>query len=159
MLRDHDTEAHTACTANRPYRIQTCSLYDKQTNSACTSTQNPSFHDAATHKQYTQKGFHAKAIPQEARNIRDSGKARTSKDWQKSVRKTRIEEMTEASKLLNKPDLDGDRILLLVQETTVVTGIYRVQQKTSTVFDKGLSCSMVTEAPLKRLNLKSLKKH
>ena len=91
--------------------------------------------------------------------MRGSGKATISKDWVKSARKTRMEEMNEASKLINEPDLDGDRILLLVQETTVVTGIYRVEQKTSTVFDKGSSCSMVTEAPLKRLNLKSLKKH
>ena len=119
-------------------------MYDKQTNSACKSTQNASFHGSETHKQYTQKGFHAKAFPKEAMNMRDSGKARTSKTWEKSARKTRMEEINEASRLLNEPDLDGDRILLLVKETTVVTGIDRVQQKTSTFFDMGSRCSMVT---------------
>ena len=32
---------------------------------------------------------------------------------------TRMEEIKEAIRLLNEPDLDGDRILLLVQETTI----------------------------------------
>ena len=60
---------------------------------------------------------------------------------------TRMEEMKEGIRLLNEPDLDGDRILLLVQETTIVTGE-----------DKGSTCSMVMKALVKRLNLQSLKK-
>ena len=66
--------------------------------------------------------------------------------------------MKEAIRLLNEPDLDGDRILLLVQETTIVTGEDRVQKKTSIFFDKGSTCSMVTKALVQRLNLQSLKK-
>ena len=69
-----------------------------------------------------------------------------------------MEEMTEAIMLFNEPDLDGDRILLLVQETTVVTGMDRVQHTTSTLFDKGSTCSMVTQELVRRLNLVSLKK-
>ena len=59
-------------------------------NSTCTSTQNASFHGSSTHNQYTQQGFHAKAFPAEARNMQDSGKARTTEAWEKSARKTRM---------------------------------------------------------------------
>ena len=40
--------------------------------------------------------------------MRDSGKARTTEAWEKSARMTRMEEMNEAIRLLNEPDLDGD---------------------------------------------------
>ena len=56
---------------------------------------------------------------------------------------TRMEEMKEGIRLLNEPDVDGDRIMLLVQETTIVTGEDRVQKKTSIFFDKGSTKHML----------------
>ena len=130
LIKGHDTEAHLARAAGKPDRIQTCSLYDKHTNSSCTSTQNASFLGASTHKQYTHKGFHAKAFPVDTM-ARDTGKPRTKEAWVKAAKITRAEEMKEAIRLLNEPDLDGDQILLLVQAATVVMDEKRVQKKTS----------------------------
>ena len=52
--------------------------------------------------------------------------------------------MMAATKLLHSPDLDGDRILLMIQEITVVTGRARKKKSTSIFFDKGSTCTMVT---------------
>ena len=89
---------------------------------------------------------------------RDAGKARTKEAWEKSAKTTRADEMKEAIRLLNEPDLDGDRILLLVQAATVVMGEKRVQKKTSIYFDKGSTCSMVTKSLVERLELEALKR-
>jgi hypothetical protein len=44
-----------------------------------------------------------------------------------------------------KPEVDGDRVFLLAQEVTAVTGQNRVQHKSSIFFDKGNTCSMITK--------------
>jgi hypothetical protein len=105
LLRDHNTEAHIAGAANKPDKMKACGLYDKQTNAACTSTQNASFHGSSSHKQYSHKGFHARSFPQQAGNIRDSGKSTTRGAWAKAAKElTHEEEMLAATKLLHSPD-------------------------------------------------------
>ena len=116
LLRDYKTEAHIAEAANQPDKMRACGLYD------CTSTQNASFHGSSSQKQYSHKGVHARSCPQQAGNICDSGKSTTRGVWAKAAKElTREEEMLAAKKLLQSPDLDGDMILLMVQQVTVVT--------------------------------------
>ena len=45
--------------------------------------------------------------------------------WLFEAKRTRAEEMEEAKRLLKEPKDDGDRVLLLAQEVTVVTGQHR----------------------------------
>ena len=159
LLRDHNTEAHIAGAANKPDKMKVCGLYDKQTNATCTSTQNASFHGSSTHKQYSHKGFHARSFPQQAGNIRDSGLSTTRGEWVKAAKElTRDEEMMAATKLLHSPDLDGDRILLMIQEITVVTGRDRKKQSTSIFFDKGSTCTMVSRRLVDELKMDSERK-
>ena len=132
-------------------------MIDKHTHLSCTSIQNASFHGASTHKQYTHKGFHAKAFPVDTM-ARDAGKARTKEAWVKAAKTTRAEEMKEAIRLLNEPDLDGDQILLLVQVATEVMGEKRVKKKTSIFFDKGSTYSMVTKSLVEKLELEAIKR-
>ena len=71
--------------------------------------------------------------------------------WEKSAKQTRAEEIKEARRLLKEPKVDGDRLLLLVQEVTAVTGQDRQQHSTSIFYDKGSTCSMITKGMVARL--------
>ena len=66
--------------------------------------------------------------------------------------------MSAATRLLHSPVLDGDRILLMVQQVTVVTGRKRDKKVTSIFFDKGSTCTMVTRKLVASLQLDSEKK-
>ena len=66
--------------------------------------------------------------------------------------------MSAATRLLHSPDLDGDRILLMVQQVTVVTGRNRDNKVTSIFFDKGSTCTMVTRKLVASLQLDSDKR-
>ena len=76
----------------------------------------------------------------------------------KSAKQTRTEEIKEALEKLKGPEVDGDRVLLLAQEVTAVTGQNRVQHKSSIFFNKGSTCSMITKDPVGRFGLESLKR-
>ena len=71
---------------------------------------------------------------------------------------TRDEEMKAAAELLHSPDLDGDRILLMIQEVTVVTGKDRKEKSTSIFFDKGSTCTMVCRRLVEELKMDSKRK-
>ena len=60
--------------------------------------------------------------------------------------------------MLQDPEIDGERILLLVQEAQVVTGKERRKVKTKVFFDKGSTCSMITKSLVESLSLESLKR-
>ena len=155
-MSDHNTEAHIAGAANKPDKMKACGLYDMQTNAPCTSPQNASFHGSSSHKQYSRTGFHARSFPQQAGNIRDSGKSTTRGAWEKAAKElTREEEMSAATRLLHSPDLDGDRILLMVQQVTVVTGRNREKKVNSIFCDKGSTCTMVTRKLVESLKMDS----
>ena len=155
LIRDHDTDAHLARAAGKPDKLQTCGLYDKPRNTNCPSIQNASFHGSATHKQSTQRNFHTRAFPQDARSLRDTGKASMRGGWEKSAKETRAEKIKEARRLLKEPKVDGDRLLLLVQEVTAVTGQDRKQHSTSIFYDMGSTCSMITKDLVAKLGLES----
>ena len=66
--------------------------------------------------------------------------------------------MLSATKLLHSPDLDGDRILLIIHQVTVVTGRNRKKKATSIFCDKGSTCIMVTRRLVDSLKMDSEKK-
>ena len=76
--------------------------------------------------------------------------------WEKAAKASRKTEMEEASRLLLEPEVDGDEILLLVQEVTLVTGLERKQTKSSVFHDRGSTCSMVTKELVKTLGIESI---
>jgi hypothetical protein len=69
-----------------------------------------------------------------------------------------LEEMERADELLKQPDLYGDRVLMLVQQVTAVSGKDRKEDTTSAFFDKGSTCSMITSGLAHRLGLPTEKK-
>jgi hypothetical protein len=71
---------------------------------------------------------------------------------------TRLEEMAAASKLLKEPDLDGNRILSMVQQATVVSGGGRTRRLASIYFDEGSTFTIVTRALVRALNLSKQRK-
>ena len=73
-------------------------------------------------------------------------------------KKTRQEEMKRAAVLLTQEDLDGDRVMMLVQQVTAVSGTDRKENVTSAFFYKGSTCSMVTSSLVNRLGLPTEKK-
>ena len=145
LIRDHDTDAHMARAAGKPDKLQTCGLYDKASGTNCSSIQNASFHGSATHNQNTQRNFHTRAFPQDARSLRDTGKASMKGGWEKSAEQTRAEEIKEAMKRLKEAEGDGERVLLLVQEVTAVAGQNQMQHRSSIFYEKGSTCSMITK--------------
>jgi hypothetical protein len=60
--------------------------------------------------------------------LRVTGKASIKRNWEKSAKQTRTEEIKEAIEKLKEPEVDGDRVLLLAQEVTAVTGQNRSSQ-------------------------------
>jgi hypothetical protein len=74
-------------------------------------------------------------------------------NWQKLATKSRAEEIKEALKRLKEPEVDGDRVLLLVQEVTAVTGQNRMQHRSSIFFNKGSTCSRISKDLVARLGL------
>ena len=147
MLRDHDTDGHLARAASKAEKLQTCNLYNKQTQALCSSIQNASFHGAEGHKDMVNKNFHLRShYPSDTRVIKDTGRATIRGGWERSARKTRAEEIEIASKILKQPEQGGDSILLLVQEVELVFGKNRKKKKTSTFFDNGSTCSMIRRA-------------
>ena len=105
LLRDYKTEAHIAEAANQPDKMRACGLYDKQTNADCTSTQNASFHGSSSHKQYSHKGVHARSCPQQAGNIRDSGKSSKGVDtWGRDVSSKKVTTITRLGWRHDPPD-------------------------------------------------------
>ena len=75
LIRDHSTDAHMARAAGKPDKLQTCGLYDKVSETHCTSIQNASFHGSATHMRNTaQTSTHTRAFPQDTRSLWDTGK-------------------------------------------------------------------------------------
>ena len=66
--------------------------------------------------------------------------------------------MERADELLKQPDLYGDRVLMLVQQVTAVSGKDRKEDTTSAFFDKGSTCSMITSGLAHRLGLPTEKK-
>ena len=50
LIRDHNTDSHMARAAREPEKLQTCGLYDKVSETHCTSIQNTSFHSSANHE-------------------------------------------------------------------------------------------------------------
>jgi hypothetical protein len=148
-----------ARAAGNPDKLHTFGLYDKASRTHCTSIHNASFHGSAIHENSTaQTSFHIRAFSQDARSLRDTGKASIKGNWQKSAKQTRTEEIKEPLEILKEPEVDGDRVLLLPQEVTAVTGKNRMQHKSSIFFDKGSTCSMITKDLIERLGLESLKR-
>ena len=135
-----------------------CSIWDKQSNTTCSSIQNAAFHGCASHRQTSQKGFHTKAFQKDGHFQQGAGMATTRKEWEKAAKESRKAEMEEASKLLLEPEVDGDRVLLLIQEVTLVTGLERKLTKSSVFHDRGSTCSMVTKELVKRLSIESISK-
>jgi hypothetical protein len=119
--RDYDTAAHLTRAARRHDKLQSCGVYDKDSGTSCTSIQSASFHRSATHKKNLQRSLHIRAYPQDANSLRDTDKDNMIGDWQKSATKSRAEEIKEALIRLKEPEVDGDRVLLLVQEVTAVS--------------------------------------
>ena len=161
LIRGHDTEAHLAKFGGNLDKIQPCGIFEKQGGLTCTSNQNSAFHGAAVHKSAIHKQFHTKArgeFPQMAPVPSDSGKAGIQKEWERSARRTRAEEMEQARILLREPEVDGDRVLLLAHEVTLVTGPERRQMAASIFYDKGSTCTMVTRRMKNILGLESIKK-
>ena len=76
-------------------------------------------------------------IPKESPGITDSGQATIRKEWESSARRSRAEEMEEARLLLQQPEVDGDQVLLLVHEVTLVAGKDRKEVKATLFNDKG----------------------
>ena len=141
LLRDHNTDSHMGRYAGKGEKAVTCSVWDKQTNSTCSSIQNVAFHGSSSHRQTNQKGFHTKAFPTDGQSHQGTGTATIRKEWEKAAKVSRKTEMEEASRLLLEPEVDGDEILLLVQEVTLVTGLERKQTKSSVFHDRGSTCS------------------
>ena len=134
--------------------MRTCGLHDKEKNTTCMSTQNPSFHGSASHRSHTHKTF-----LQTIHTIKaEFGPTKTLSAWSKAGRKTRQQEIARADQLLNQPDLDGDRVLLLVEHVTVVNGPDRQETDSSIFYDKGSTCSMITSRLVKKLQLQTKKK-
>ena len=156
LYRDHDTDSHLSRAAAHPEKLQQCGI--KENGKACTSNQNAAFHGAVAHRQHAQKGFHTRTFPQDAPALKDSGLATIRGAWEKSGARTRAEEMEEARRLLQEPEVDGDRVLLLIQEVVLVTGKDRRQVNTSLFFDKGSTCSMVTKKMVKLMGLESIRR-
>jgi hypothetical protein len=104
----------------------------------CTSTQGTSFHGSSKHMEHLQtdityrRTYLNNASPEER---------------QKSVTESRKEE-------IEKPK--EPEVLLLVLEVTVVTGQYRMQHKSSVIFDKGSRCSMISKDLVAKLRLEPL---
>ena len=110
-----------ARAAGKTDKMLTCSLYSNTTKSVCKSIQNAAFHGAEGHAEYVHKQFHARtrkseAFPKDGQNPKDTGKSSVRGDWEKAGRKSRAEEMATAAHALRDPELDGEIILLLVQE-------------------------------------------
>ena len=158
LLRDHDTESHQARVTKNPERLILCGITPAGETKSCTSHQNSAFHGAATHKQAGQKQFHLKKIPREAPVTKDSGSSITRGEWERSGQRSRAEEMQEARRLLQQPEVDGDRVLLLIHEVSLITGEDRRQVKSSLFNDKGSTCSMVTKDLVEKLGLESVSK-
>jgi hypothetical protein len=68
-------------------------------------------------------------------------------------RKTRLEEMKRADELLKQPNLDGNRVMMLVQKVTAVSGKNRKEDTASVFYGQGSTCSMVTSSLVHRLGL------
>ena len=161
LLRDHDTDSHISRAAGNPEMLQACGILDKSNNTKCPSNQNSAFHGAAGHKQQVQKGFHTRnklGVPQESKGVRDSGQATIRKEWEKSARRSRAEEMEEARLLLQQPEVDGDQVLLLIHEVTLVAGKDRREVKATLFNDKGSTCTMISRRMVKQLELESISK-
>ena len=158
LLRDHDTNGHLARAASKSEKLQTCNLYNKQSQTNCTSIQNASFHGAAGHKEMIQKNFHVKYFPRDSQALKDTGKASIRSGWEKSARKSRAEEIKLAERLLKQPEQDGDNILLLVQEVEVVSGLNRERRSSSIFFDNGSTCSMIRRALVEALKLETVRR-
>jgi hypothetical protein len=129
----------------------------------CKSIQNSAFYGAQGHAENVHKQFHTRsrkpeAFPKDGPNPRDTGKLSVKGELEKAGRKSRAEEMATASQALRDPEMDGERILLLVQEAEVVTGIERRKEKAKFFFDKGSTCSMIQRCLVERLSLESLSK-
>ena len=128
LYRDHDTDAHLTRRARRHESLRSCGVYDKDSGTSCTSIQGASFHGSATHKNNLQRSItFRRAYPHDASPLRDTDKDSINGDWQKSATKSRAEEIKETLLKLKEPEFDGDRVLLLVQEVTAVTGLNRMQ--------------------------------
>ena len=161
LLRDHDTDSHISRAAGNPEKLQACGILDKSNNTKCPSNQNSAFHGAAGHKQQVQKGFHTRnkpGVPQESKGVRDSGQEAIRKEWDKSARSSRAEEMEEARLLLQQPEVDGDQVLLLIHEVTLVAGKARREVKATLFNDKGSTCTMISRRMVKQLELESISK-
>ena len=103
LLRDHNTDSHMSRYAGKNDKAVMCSIWDKQSNTTCTSIQNAAFHGCASHRQTSQKGFHTKAFPKDGHFQQGAGMATTRKEWEKAAKESRKAEMEEASKLLLEP--------------------------------------------------------
>ena len=55
----------------------------------------------------------------------------------------REQELAEVRKKLGEKLLDGDSVLLIIQEISMVVGTNRAQKKVITFFDPGSTCSLV----------------
>jgi hypothetical protein len=94
-----------------------------------------------------------RAYPHDASPLRDADKDSVIGDWQKSATKRRAEEIKESLLRLKEPEVEGETVLLLVQEVTAVTGQNRMQHRSGILFDKGSTCSMISKDLVARLRL------
>ena len=58
-------------------------------------------------------------------------------------RKSREKEVEELKKILESPMINGDRILLMLQEIWMRFGLYSAQVKINVFFDNGSMCSLI----------------
>ena len=119
LLRDHDTESHLARITKNPEKLILCGITPAGETKSCASHQNSAFHGAAAHKQQGHKQFHNRNIPKERDVLKDSGAATTRGEWERSGQRSRADEMREAQRRLQQPEVDGDRVLLLVHKVAV----------------------------------------
>ena len=112
----------------------------------------------ANSKDSTQEHTCLSQRTERSHRMKDTGTATIRAEWEKSGKITRAEEMEEARRILHLPEVDGDRVLLLIHEVTMVTGSDRRQVKASLFNDKGSTCSMVTKKLVRTLGLESIKK-
>ena len=66
-----------------------------------------------------------------------------SKHEEELRRKSREQEVEDMRKILESPMINGDRILLMLQEIWMRFGLYSAQVKINVFFDNGSTCSLV----------------
>ena len=163
FTQDHRSNANGGTTVVRSEeQFSTDATAQSATKSAATDAGNPPVksHSAAIEASPAQAEDHDLAnqsVIHPVVTVDNSNKANHATHMS-GQSMTRLEEMAAASKLLKEPDLDGNRILSMVQQATVVSGGGRTRRLASIYFDEGSTFTIVTRALVRALNLSKRRK-